>query len=93
MKHVCWLVCGNAAGLKPDDAVEDVTVAWADALVRLAAWELRTAAASCYAAAAARSASGAGSAGGGASSLSSRCVRACWAMYGLQRWVLRPRKL
>eukprot|EP00198_Chlamydomonas_reinhardtii_P004627 XP_001693963.1 hypothetical protein CHLREDRAFT_173276 [Chlamydomonas reinhardtii] len=59
-------------GLKPDDAVEDVTVAWADALVRLAAWELRTAAASCYAAAAARSASGAGSAGGGASSLSSR---------------------
>ncbi|KXZ53285.1 hypothetical protein GPECTOR_7g1179 [Gonium pectorale] len=41
-------------GLKPDDAVEDVTVGWADAVARIAAWELRTAATSCYAAAAAR---------------------------------------
>ncbi|GFR47916.1 hypothetical protein Agub_g9716, partial [Astrephomene gubernaculifera] len=40
-----------ASGLRPDDPVEDVTVGWADAVVRLAAWELRTAAAGCYAAA------------------------------------------
>ncbi|KAG2446459.1 hypothetical protein HYH02_008451 [Chlamydomonas schloesseri] len=59
-------------GMKPDDAVEDVTVAWADALVRLAAWELRTAAASCYAAAAAAARGTGGGGGGGTASLTSR---------------------
>ncbi|KAG2484394.1 hypothetical protein HYH03_016809 [Edaphochlamys debaryana] len=53
-------------GLKPDDAVEDVTVGWSDALARLPAWELRAAATSCYAAAAAaRSGTAAGGGGGG----------------------------
>ncbi|GLC64771.1 hypothetical protein PLESTF_000205600 [Pleodorina starrii] len=40
-------------GLNPCEAVEDVTVGWADAVARLAAWELRAAATTCYAAAAA----------------------------------------
>jgi hypothetical protein len=44
---------GAGAGLNPTEAVEDVTVGWADAVARLAAWELRAAATTCYAAAAA----------------------------------------
>ncbi|GLI64717.1 hypothetical protein VaNZ11_008077 [Volvox africanus] len=58
-------------GLNPSDAVEDVTVGWADAVVRLAAWELRAAATTCYAAyaaaAAVRARGVAGAPGGGQS--------------------------
>ncbi|EFJ45269.1 hypothetical protein VOLCADRAFT_94488, partial [Volvox carteri f. nagariensis] len=59
-------------GLNPNEAAEDVTVGWVDAVVRLASWELRAAATTCYmahTAAAARArrgdSAGSGARGGG----------------------------